>query len=138
VTRLTALRRRLGIAPAAAAADHFPRTRTKIVTETFSSGTAVPTASGSRYLQQLCKHWAHNLTVEFTPEHGTVAFPRDVRGADYPGDALVTFDARAEALDVRIDATSPAQRDGLKGVVERHLDRFAFREAPLTFDWLDV
>lgn len=108
------------------------------MTETFSSTTAVPTASGSRYLQQLCKHWAHNLTVEFTAEHGTVAFPRDVRGADHPGDALVTFDAQAEALDVRIDATSPAQRDGLKGVVERHLDRFAFREAPLTFDWRDV
>ncbi len=23
----------------------------------------------------------------------------------------------------------------MRGVVERHLDRFAFREAPLTFDW---
>jgi len=140
VTRLATLRRRLGIAsaPAAAAADHFPRTRIKIMTETFSSSAAVPTASGSRYLQQLCKHWAHNLAVEFTAEHGTVAFPRDVRGADYPGDALVTFDAQAETLDVRIDATSPAQREGLKGVVERHLDRFAFREAPLTFDWRDL
>jgi len=107
------------------------------MTITFSSQAAVPTAHGSRYLQQLCKHWAHNLTVDFTPEHGTVAFPRDIRGADYPGDALATFDARAETLDVRIDATSPEQRDALKGVVARHLDRFAFREAPLAFDWCD-
>lgn len=105
---------------------------------TFSTTAAVPTTLGSRYLQQLCKHWAHNLAVEFTPEHGTVAFPKDVRGADYPGDALVTFDTRAEALDVRIDATSPEQRDALRDVVARHLDRFAFREAPLHFDWRNL
>jgi hypothetical protein len=39
---------------------------------------------------------------------------------------------------VRIDATSPEQRDALKGVVARHLDRFAFREAPLPFDWRNL
>lgn len=100
-----------------------------------SSTAFVPTANGSRYLQQLCKHWSHNLKVEFTPEHGTVTFPRDARGADYPGDALVTFDARPDGLDLRIDASSKEQLQGLKGVVERHLDRFAFREAPLSFDW---
>lgn len=98
----------------------------------------VPTASASKYLQQLCKHWQHNLAVEFTPEHGTVAFPRDTRGADHPGDALVTFDAGAQTLSVRIDATSAEQLGGLKGAVARHLDRFAFREAPLAFDWKAV
>ena len=25
----------------------------------------MPTAHASRYLQQLCKHWAHNLAVTF-------------------------------------------------------------------------
>ena len=100
-----------------------------------SATASVPTSSGSKYLQQLCKHWSHNLTVEFTPDHGTVIFPRDARGADHPGDALVTFDAGADALQIRIDASSPAQLEGLKGAVARHLDRFAFREAPLPFDW---
>lgn len=95
----------------------------------------VPTAHASRYLQQLLKHWSHNLAVDFTPEHGTVTFPRDTRGADYPGDAIATFDAHAETLGVRIDASSPEQLEGLKGAVERHLDRFAFREAPLPFAW---
>ena len=95
----------------------------------------VPTESASKYLQQLCKHWTHNLAVEFTAEHGTVVFPKDARGADHPGDAVVTFDAGPAALGVRIDATSAEQLDGLKGAVARHLDRFAFREAPLTFDW---
>jgi uncharacterized protein len=100
-----------------------------------SSAASVPTANGSRYLQQLCKHWSHNLQVEFTADHGTVTFPRDARGADYPADALVTFDARENALAVRIEASSDEQLQALKGAVERHLDRFAFREAPLSFDW---
>lgn len=96
---------------------------------------AVPTTSGSRYLQQLCKHWQHNMAVEFTPEHGTVVFPKNARGADWPADGLVTFDAGADTLEVRIDASSEAHLDGLKGAVARHLDRFAFREAPLAFNW---
>ena len=41
-------------------------------------------------------------------------------------------------LDVRIDATAPEQRDTLKTVVASHLDRFAFREAPLPFAWQDL
>lgn len=132
MTRLQLLRRRLGIDPAAGTDNikRNPRMDSAIAT--------VPTASGSKYLQQLCKHWQHNLTVEFTPKHGTVVFPKDARGADYPGDGLVTFDAGAEALAVRIDASSPAQLEGLKGAVARHLDRFAFREAPLAFEWREA
>jgi uncharacterized protein len=102
---------------------------------TVSSTARVPTDSASKYLQQLCKHWQHNLQVEFTPENGTVIFPKDARGADYPGDAVVTFNAVEDGLDLRIDASSEEQLQGLKGAVERHLDRFAFREAPLTYDW---
>ncbi|MEO7656541.1 MAG: DUF2218 domain-containing protein [Sphingomicrobium sp.] len=101
----------------------------------FTATALVPTASASKYLQQLCKHWSHNMPVEFTPDHGTVTFAKDARGADYPGDAVVTFDAAESGLGVRIDATSQLQLDGLKGAVARHLDRFAFREAPLPFDW---
>ena len=102
---------------------------------TVSATAAVPTAHASKYLQQLCKHWQHNLQVEFTPEHGTVTFPKDARGADWPGDGLVTFDAGPDALSVRIDASVGEQLEGLQGAVARHLDRFAFREAPLAFDW---
>lgn len=100
-----------------------------------SSIAKVPTAHASKYLQQLCKHWQHNLAVEFTPEHGTVTFPKDARGANWAGDALVTFDAGADTLAVRIDASSDEHVEAMKGVVARHLDRFAFREAPLGFDW---
>jgi hypothetical protein len=103
-----------------------------------TSKALVPTANGSRYLQQLCKHWAHNLAVEFDAQEGRVTFPKDARGADWPGDALVTMTNRESALECRIDASAPGQLEALKGALARHLDRFAFREAPLTFDWVDA
>ncbi len=102
---------------------------------TVSATARTPTAHASKYLQQLCKHWEHNLAVTFDATHGTVVFPKDARGADWPGDATVTFDAEVDALVTRIDASDPAQLDGLKGAVARHLDRFAFREAPLAYEW---
>jgi uncharacterized protein len=104
---------------------------------TFSSSSRVPTANGSRYLQQLCKHWSHNLAVEFTAHAGTVTFPRDARGADWPGDARLVLQAHDRALECRLEASAMGQLEALKGAVARHLDRFAFRESPLTFDWHD-
>lgn len=103
-----------------------------------SATARTPTEHASKYLQQLCKHWQHNLAVEFTADHGTIVFPRDARGADWAGDATVTFDAGADALLTRIDASEAGQLEALKGAVARHLDRFAFREAPLAFDWQDA
>jgi hypothetical protein len=103
----------------------------------FSATALVPTANGSKYMQQLCKHWAHNLTVEFDATKGTVIFPKDARGADWPDQGVVAMTAQDDGLACRIDASAPGQLDGLKGALARHLDRFAFREAPLTFDWID-
>ncbi len=102
------------------------------------STALVPTASGSRYLQQLCKHWAHNLAVEFTAERGRVTFPRDARGADWKDEGVVTMTALPKTLECRIEASEAGQLEGLKGALARHLDRFAFREAPLGFDWRDL
>ena len=110
----------------------------EIEATTVASTAQVPTASGSRYLQQLCKHWAHNMAVEFTPEQGKVTFPRDARGADWPGEGVATMIAHATTLECRIEASAPGQLAGLKDALARHLDRFAFREAPLTFDWVDA
>ena len=105
---------------------------------TTSSQVRVPTTHASRYLQQLCKHWRHNLAVEFDETHGTVTFPRNARGADWPADATLKLQAHADGLDCRLETSSGGQLEALKGAVGRHLDRFAFREAPLPFDWKDA
>ena len=85
----------------------------------------VPTTSGSRYLQQLCKHWSHKFAVDFTPEQGSVTLPF--------GELAML--ATAATLDVRITLADEDMAERAKEVVANHLDRFAFREAPLPFDW---
>jgi hypothetical protein len=105
---------------------------------TFNSSVRVPSGKASRYLQQLCKHWSHNLAVEFTEQKGTVIFPRNARGADWPGDAILMMQAYDDGLECRLEASATGQLEALKGAVARHIDRFAFREAPLTFDWQDA
>lgn len=97
----------------------------------------IPTQSASKYLQQVCKHWEHNLPVSFDASHGEITFAKDARDADWPADALVTLDAAAEMLVCTINASAEGQRDGLKAALERHIDRFAFREVPLAYNWTD-
>lgn len=102
---------------------------------TYSATASVPTDNGSRYLQQLCKHWAHNLAVDYTTRKGAIIFPKNARGANWPDDATVVMEAMPGTLECRIGASAAEQLNGLKEALARHLDRFAFREAPLRFDW---
>jgi len=94
-----------------------------------SSTARVPTQNGSRYLQQLCKHWAHKFEVEFTPTSGRVALPEGT---------IATMEADAKALDVRLEAVDETVLARMKTVLANHLDRFAFKEAPLPFEWRDA
>lgn len=38
-------------------------------------------------------------------------------------------------LTVEVEAASNEMLERMKGMVSSHLNRFAFREAPLPFDW---
>ena len=105
---------------------------------TFATEARVPTPNAARYAAQTGKHWAHNLTVVEDGDARVITFPKDARGADWPGEAVVTLAPEGENLLSRIHASAPDQRDGLKRAVERHVDRFAFREAPLSYDWHDL
>jgi hypothetical protein len=105
---------------------------------TFTATARIPTTSASKYLQQVCKHWEHNLPVTFDTTRGQITRARDARGADWPADAIVTLDAEDDILVCTINASAEGQRDGLKGALERHIDRFAFREVPLAYNWADA
>ncbi len=93
---------------------------------TVVTSAQVPTESASRYLQQLCKHWSHRMTVSFDACTGTVPFPNG---------ALLEITASDAMLTTRLTAPDAAMAINMQGVVAAHLDRFAFREAPLPFDW---
>ena len=88
------------------------------------STAQVSTEHASKYLQQLCKHWSHKLTVTFDTEKGTVEFPS--------GDRL---DMVANSKTLSLDLQSGAETiERMEGVVADHLKRFAFREE-LIFNW---
>ena len=92
-----------------------------------SASADVRTVNAARYLRQLCKHWSHKLEVDLAETHGTVGF----------GFGRAEFWAGKTALAVTIAGGDVAARDRLKTILAEHLDRFAFREAPLAFDWRD-
>lgn len=85
----------------------------------------VPTAHASRYLQQLCKHWSHKFDVTFDARRGHVPLP------------LGTADLAASESALTITCTTPPDGDieRLQNVIADHLNRFAFREGELAFDW---
>src|SRR5450432_2276231 len=83
------------------------------------------TASGSKYLQQRCKHWGHKFEVEFSETRGQVRFPS----------AVATMEASVDGLHVMLETEEAEAVERLKEIVATHLDRFAFREAPLPFEW---
>ena len=90
-----------------------------------SSRADVATEHASRYLQQLCKHWAHKFPVEFDPQHGTIELTSLGR---------TVIDADATALHIAVAANDAASLERLETVVADHIKRFAFREE-LSFDW---
>ncbi|MBZ9676896.1 DUF2218 domain-containing protein [Mesorhizobium sp. ES1-1] len=89
------------------------------------SDVATATARASRYLQKLCKHWAHKFPVEFNPTHRTI----DLTSL---GRTVMDADAAAQHITVSTDEAGSIERLG--SVAADHIKRFAFREE-LTVDW---
>jgi hypothetical protein len=89
------------------------------------SMAVIPTRNGSRYLQQLCKHWSHKFAVRFNRQEGHVPLPL--------GNAMLA--AGDMALTVLCEAPGGEELTRLQQVVASHLARFAFREGELQFIW---
>ena len=89
------------------------------------SQARIATSNGSRYLQQLCKHWSHKFTVAFSPERGSI---------DFGGGQSCSLDASPEELLVRAEVPEGDDLHRFEGVIADHIARFAFRET-LAFDW---
>lgn len=91
---------------------------------TMSETTAIITTEhANRYLQQLCKHFAHKVEVEFTPDTGTVSLP------------FGTCHLSADPEHLVIKGTSKTSNlPRLERFLGGHLARFAFCENP-TIAW---
>lgn len=85
------------------------------------------TPNASKYLQQLCKHFAHKIEVSFDEQAGRIPFTLGV--------AEVSADA--SALHVRFADVADDKRGDAKMVIDKHLERFAFREGFTAMAWQD-
>ena len=84
-----------------------------------------PTAHASKYLQQLCKHFAHKAEVTHD----------DIAGSAALETGLVEFVADAGALTVRASAADAKSLIQTRFVVDVHLVTFAHREAFTGLNW---
>jgi hypothetical protein len=90
------------------------------------------TPSSARYMAQLCKHFAHKISVTLNERDGRMVF------------GLGTCDATAEETGLRLRVSAAGEDDlhQLEGVIIRHLQRFAFRdlteEAAAAIPWVRV
>lgn len=85
------------------------------------------TEHASKYLQQLCKHFAHKVAVEYDATRGQAALP--------PGPA--TLNADPAGLHVTVTADTEEGLKRAKHAIDAHLVTFAFRENFETMDWQD-
>lgn len=86
------------------------------------------TPKASQYLQTLCKHFGHKIETRFDERAGTIAFPG----------SPVWLVATATELLVAAEGTTPETAARIRGVIDSHLKRFAFREGFEAMDWADT
>ena len=84
----------------------------------------VPTAAASRYLVQLCTHFAHKIPVEHDDKTGRADFPQ----------GSCHLAAEAGTLRLELSAADEQSLAQIKDVVADHLNRFGWREA-LAIAW---
>lgn len=93
-----------------------------------TASTSVKTEFAKRYLGQLCKHFAHKITVDYLPEEttpqGTARFPW----------GECTMKAEGSALTMVVTAETTAALERVQAVLDDHLLRFAWREE-LMIEW---
>lgn len=87
--------------------------------------STLETERASRYLQAMCKHFAHKVPVSYDQATGT---------ADMPFGRL-NMSAAGNTLRFDIEAADDQSLDRMKYVVEGHIARFAFREQLRKLDW---
>lgn len=90
-----------------------------------STGFA-PCKKGSRYVQQLVSHWRHRMSAVWVDGHAEFLFDDGT---------IVQMDTDQGGITIKLKARDVARDGELRPVIETHLNRFAFREAPLSFSW---
>jgi hypothetical protein len=89
------------------------------------STSSFTTDRASRYLQAMCKHFAHKVEVGYDRERGWAAMP-------YGSLKMHTGDG---SLHFEIEAADEVMLERMKAVIDAHIVRFAFREKLERLEW---
>ena len=81
-----------------------------------------------RYIQQVVSHWSHKMATSYADGVGTFPFS-DTETA--------VMTARPAGIAITLTTGDHERNVHMRGVIERHIDRFAFREAPLAYEWTE-
>ena len=83
-----------------------------------------------RYIQQLVSHWGHKYATTYDEGDGMGCFP-------FSDTESAVMTARHDGIAITLTTPDVERNAHMRGVIERQIDRFAFREAPLTYEWND-
>ena len=81
-----------------------------------------------RYIKQLVSHWGHKYATSYDEAGATGSFP-------FSDTESAVMTARPEGIGITLVTGDHERNVHMRGVIERHIDRFAFREAPLNYEW---
>jgi hypothetical protein len=108
------------------------------VSETASEAEGGFTATGfavcekpEKYIQQVAKHWSHKYATSYDEGDGMGVFP-------FSEHTNAVMTARDNGIAITLTTADRDENVHMRGVIERHIDRFAFREAPLTYTWDEI
>ena len=84
------------------------------------------TEKGSKYIAQLCKHFAHKVEVEYSDYEGRAELPGSKARMIYDDNTL------------KFHVTSNSNEGLLRGmfIIQDHIVRFAFRENLKELNWV--
>ena len=91
------------------------------------STTTIATEAASQYIGKLCRHFRHKIETEYTATTGLATFPF----------GTCNMTATATHLTFDIAASDAASVEKIKGILIRHLVKFAYKEQ-LTVEWHDA
>lgn len=89
-------------------------------TAQFQRVARVETPLGSKYLQRLCKHFAHKVRADWDENRGKVTF----------AEGICILQADAQGLQLTCSADSGQELVEIVETLDRHFIRFAKAEAP--------
>lgn len=90
------------------------------------STSIIKTQVASSYIGKLCRHFAHKIETEYTDTTGKAIFPG----------GICMMHAEPNQLTFRIETHDSEGLEKIKGVLIRHLVKFAYKEN-LVVTWHD-